>query len=242
MADDESRPLTARAAERRLRALADPVRARLLRGYFKTGKGEYAEGDRFLGLRVPQVRAVAREFEGLPLDECVGLLQSPWHEARLMALLVLVRCYERGDARQKKAVYELYAGHTRLVNNWDLVDLSAPRIAGAHLLERSQAPLDRWARSANVWERRIAVLATAAFIGAGDVTPTLRLARRLLADPHDLIHKAVGWMLREAAKRDRPATERFLRAHQRRMPRTMLRYAIERFPAAARRTYLLGTA
>jgi 3-methyladenine DNA glycosylase AlkD len=234
--------MTATTAERRLRALADPVRARLLRGYFKTGKGEYAEGDRFLGLRVPQIRAVAREFEGLPLDECAVLLESPWHEVRLLALLVMVRSYQRGDARLRKAIYDLYASQTHRINNWDLVDLSAPRIVGAHLLERSQAPLDRWARSANVWERRIAILATAGFIAAGDVTPTLRLAQRLLEDPHDLIHKAVGWMLREAAKRDPSATQRFLRAHQRRMPRTMLRYAIERFPAAARRKYLLGTA
>jgi 3-methyladenine DNA glycosylase AlkD len=227
---------------RRMRGLRDPERARLVSGYFKTGKGQYGEGDRFLGMPVPVVRKVAREFASMPLAELAALLQSPWHEERLLALLVLVRSYERGDARERKAIYELYASHTRWINNWDLVDLSAPQIVGAHLLERRRTPLDRWARSANVWERRIAVLATGALIRTGEVAPTLRLARRLLDDPHDLIHKAVGWMLREAAKRDRPATERFLRAHQRRMPRTMLRYAIERFPAAARKKYLLGTA
>ena len=199
-------------------------------------------GDRFLGLTVPMVRALCPKCDAMPMAQVIALLKSPWHEARLLALLVLVRRFERGDAALRREVYRAYLRHTRWINNWDLVDVSAPRIVGAHLLGRDPVQLDRWARSTLLWERRIAMLATSAFIGAGDVGPTLRIALRLLDDSHDLIHKAAGWMLREAAKRDPAATRKFLRAHQHRMPRTMLRYAIERFPAVTRRRYLAGTA
>lgn len=223
-----------------LRALASPEDARFLQGFFKTGPGQYGEGDRFLGIRVPVLRRVARAHRGLPLPDALALLRSEFHEARLVALLVLVDAYTRGDEAARQRIYEAYLEHARFVNNWDLVDLSAPSIVGGHLLERDQGVLDRLAGSALVWERRIAVLAAGSFIRAGRYEPTLRLARRLLDDSHDLIHKATGWMLREVGKRDRAVLETFLAAHYRAMPRTMLRYAIEKLPEARRRAYLVG--
>lgn len=222
-------------ARRRLRALRDPRRAEFLLRFFRTGRGEYGEGDRFLGIRVPDVRDVAREFRSLSLDEIRRLLESPWHEERLLALMILVDQYRRGVDRD--AIYALYVRSDR-VNNWDLVDGSAPQIVGAQLANRSRAPLRRLARSRDLWKRRIAILATHHFIRAGEYEPTLEIAEILVNDEHDLIHKAVGWMLREVGKRDRAAEERFLRVHAATMPRTMLRYAIERFPAAKRREYL----
>jgi len=233
---------SAAAARRAMRALANPRDAEFLRRYFKTGPGEYGEGDRFLGIRVPMTRRVASQFRSMPFAQVLALLQSPWHEERLLALLLLVNRYERGDDATRTRVYLAYMANLGRVNNWDLVDLSAPGIVGAYLAKRSRRVLDALARSHNVWERRIAVLATFWFIREGELEPSLRLAARLLDDPHDLMHKATGWMLREAAKVDRVATERFLRAHQRAMPRTMLRYAIERFTPAERRRYLDGTA
>ena len=232
--------------EAELASLGDPGDAAFLAGYFKTGPGEYGASDRFLGIRVPVLRRVARTREGLPLRTVAGLLRSRWHEVRLLALLVLVRAYEQaaraGDSARRERIYRLYLGNLDRVNNWDLVDLSAPGIVGAHLQGRSIAPLRRLARSPSVWERRVAVLATLSFIRAGDPAPTLDIAERLVHDRHDLIHKAVGWMLREVGKRDRAAAERFLRAHQGTMPRTMLRYAIEKYPPALRARYLRGEA
>jgi 3-methyladenine DNA glycosylase AlkD len=222
-----------------LRAVGNPGDARFLQGYFRTGPGEYGEGDRFLGIRVPVLRRRVRELDPLPLAALDELLHSPWHEARLLALLALVRRYQRGTASEQQAVYDLYLARTGFINNWDLVDSSSPHIVGAHLLERSRAPLRRLARSASVWERRIAILATAYFIRHGDVSETLRLAAQLLRDPHDLVHKAVGWMLREAWQRE-PAVAQFVAAHCRDMPRTMLRYAIEKQPPARRTAYLRG--
>ena len=230
------------AARARLREFADAKRAAFVLGYFKTGPGQYGHGDRFLGVRVPDLHRVAREFRGLPLRSLQSLLRSPWHEDRLLSLLILVDRYERGDERVRAQVFRLYLANTRRINNWDLVDSSAPEIVGAHLEQRSRTKLDSLARSRNLWERRIAIVATHWFILDGEITTTLRIAERLLDDTHDLIHKATGWMLREAAKRDRQGTERFLRKHQRQMPRTMLRYAIERFSASERARYLRGTA
>ena len=218
------------AAPKRIRELADPARGKLLLGFFKTGPGEYGEGDRFLGLRVPDVRRVAREFRTLPLTDIRKLLASKWHEERLLALVILVHQYERGD--NCEAIYRLYLASTKHINNWDLVDVSAPRIVGAHLSDRDRAPLYRLARSKSLWERRIALLA------AGKFEDIYAIVEIVLNDSHDLIHKAAGWMLREAGKRDRAALEKFLQKHGRRMPRTMLRYAIERFPAALRKRYL----
>jgi 3-methyladenine DNA glycosylase AlkD len=208
--------------------------------YFKTGPGQYGEGDRFLGVMVPQTRRVAREFRDLPLAGVVELLRSPWHEERRCALLLLVRRFERGDDDERKELFDLYLGSTAHIDSWDLVDLSAPRIVGAWLQDRSRAPLYRLARSRRLWERRIAILATAHFIARSDFADALALSELLLDDDQDLMHKAVGWMLREVGKRDVGVLEAFLEAHRSRMPRTALRYAIERFPEAKRRRFLRG--
>lgn len=238
MKDD--RPRTLQDLRARMRELGDPEDARFLQRFFKTGPGEYGEGDVFLGIRVPAVRKVAREHEGLAPDDAAELLRTGAHEERLLALLILVRAYQRGDAARRREVHDLYLAHTRFINNWDLVDLSAEHVVGAHLWDRDRSVLDRLARSEVLWERRIAILATFHFIKRGHFADTLRIARALLRDPHDLIHKAVGWMLREVGKRDQATEEAFLRAHCRRMPRTMLRYAIERFPEPLRKRYLAG--
>jgi 3-methyladenine DNA glycosylase AlkD len=222
-------------------ALRDPEQARVAQRFFKTAPGEYGAGDRFLGIRVPVLRRLAREHQGLSLDQATGLLQSPWHEERLLALLILVRQYSRGTPAQREAIYRRYLAHTDRINNWDLVDCSAEYIVGPHLLERDRAPLGRLATSRDVWERRIAVLATFHYLKRGDFGETFRIAHLLLDDRHDLIHKAVGWMLREIGKRDRAVLERFLSRHAARMPRTMLRYAIEHFAPALRRRYLRST-
>lgn len=222
-----------------LERIGSAADARFLQGFFRTGPGEYGEGDRFLGIRVPVLRRLLPETDALPESELDILLQSEWHEARLLALLAMVRRYPRGTQPEQRRIYRLYLQRTDRINNWDLVDVSAPRIVGAHLAERSRAPLHRLARSRSLWERRIAILATAWFIRDGEVAETLALAERLLHDRHDLIHKAVGWMLREAWKQD-PAVGAFVAAHCREMPRTMLRYAIERQSPAQRQRYLKG--
>lgn len=233
--------MTARILQRRLRVFSDPEKARVLRRFFKTGPGEYGEGDRFLGVMVPDIRRTVREFQNVPLAEVRKLLRSPFHEERLLALLILVRQYERADERRRAAIYSLYLRSTRSVNNWDLVDLTAPNIVGIHLKNRSRRPLYALARSHDLWKRRIAILATFAFLRDGQYDDSLAIARSLLHDEEDLIHKAAGWMLREVGKRDQRVLETFLRTHCRSMPRTMLRYAIERFPKAKRRQYLNGS-
>jgi 3-methyladenine DNA glycosylase AlkD len=227
-------------AEARLHALADPEHARFVAGYFRTGPGEYGEGDQFLGIRIPVLRGLVREFRGLPLDDAFALLRSPWHEARLFALLLLVDAYKRGTAEAREAIYRRYLESTEFINNWDLVDSSAPYIVGAHLEAGDRGVLERLARSESLWERRIAMLATQHFIRGGDFGTALRIAEMLVDDRHDLIHKAVGWMLREIGNRDRAAEEAFLRRHHRTMPRTMLRYAIEKFPPDLRQAYMRG--
>jgi 3-methyladenine DNA glycosylase AlkD len=227
---------------RALEALCDPEVAAHSARYFKTGPGEYGEGDRFLGVRVPQLRALARAHRSLSLDAVVEHLRSQWHEERLLALLILVEQHRRGDAEARERIHRLYLDHTRFVNNWNLVDASAPLLVGAHVDPRAPGPLERLAGSASVWERRIAVLATFHWIRHGELEAALRIADRLLADPHDLIHKAVGWMVREVGKRDPQRFETFLAERYRRMPRTMLRYAIERLPEERRKWYLRGEA
>jgi 3-methyladenine DNA glycosylase AlkD len=224
----------------RLRKLGDPERARLLQRYFKTGPGEYAEGDRFIGLKVPQVRLLLREYRCLTPTDSLPLLNSPIHEERLFALLALVRSFEKGDEAGREEVYALYLANTGRINNWDLVDVSAPNIVGGFLLERDRGPLDLLALSQSLWERRIAILATFTFIRQNHFDDSLRIARLLLHDREDLIHKAVGWMLREVGKRDTAVEEEFLKGHCRVMPRTMLRYAIEKFPEEKRGIYLKG--
>lgn len=224
---------------RRLRAIADPEHARFVTGFFKTGKGEYAEGDRFLGIRVPPLRALAREFAALPEAAVLRLLRSPLHEERLLALILMVDRVRRGDAPARQRVVDAYLANIRHVDNWDLVDASAGPILGGHLFERGDwSMLVTLARSEVMWERRIAIVATSYAIARGDMAPALRIAAMLLDDRHDLIHKATGWMLREVGKRDLDALRQCLLAHHARMPRTALRYAIERFPEAERRAWL----
>jgi 3-methyladenine DNA glycosylase AlkD len=227
-----------RAVKRDLRKAASAKRAAINRWFFKTGPGDYGEGDKFLGVTVPELRRVARQHDGLSLIALTALLKSPWHEERLLALLMLVRQYASGDEKRRNAIHRLYLRHTRWINNWDLVDSSAPQLVGAHLGRDGGRVLTRLATSRSVWERRIAMLATYHGIREGDFRHALAVAELLKDDEHDLIHKAVGWMLREIGNRDRQVEERFLRKHASRMPRTMLRYAIERFPEPLRRRYL----
>lgn len=208
--------------------------------FFKTGPGEYGEGDRFLGLKVPQVRAELAQTDGLAEADVLDLLHSEWHEERLLALLVLVRRFRRAkkDAATQQRIVSLYLANTQLINNWDLVDSSAPHILGAWLLGRDRSVLASLAASTSLWEQRIAVLATHTFIRAGDFADTLRLSARFLSHPHDLMHKACGWMLREVGKRDVTQLLGFLDSHAEQMPRTMLRYAIEKLPEKTRKAYL----
>jgi 3-methyladenine DNA glycosylase AlkD len=232
-------PLTATAIRRELRALANERDARILRWFFKTGPGEYGDGDRFIGVRVPQLRALVRAAGDVSLETAEALLCSPVHEERLFALLALVRAFDRGDDLMRERIYKLYLANTCYINNWDLVDSSAEYIVGAWLATRSRAPLRRLARSRSLWERRIAMLATFRYIKSGQHDDALAIAELLLGDKHDLIHKAVGWMLREVGKRcSVRVLKAFLRKHQTGMPRTALRYAIEHFPPAERRRYL----
>jgi 3-methyladenine DNA glycosylase AlkD len=224
-----------------LHSLADPVRAARSQRYFKTGPGEYGAGDKFLGIRVPAVRDALRRYRTASVDTAGKLLKSPHHEIRLFALLLLVERYNKGSDAERECIYTLYFKLTRHINNWDLVDSSAPCIVGRHLLDRDRTILYDFARSQSLWERRIAIMATAWFIRQGQFHDTLRLAEMLLNDPEDLIHKATGWMLREIGKRDHAAQVAFLDAHHSDMPRTMLRYALERFEEEERKRYLAGS-
>jgi 3-methyladenine DNA glycosylase AlkD len=221
-----------------LQNLADPEKAAILSRFFKTGKGQYGEGDVFLGIVVPKQRAVAKKYSGLSLSDIHRLLSSKIHEHRLVALLILVDKYQKADQGGKEEIADFYLKHTKHINNWDLVDLSAPNIPGDYLLDKDRSVLYRLARSGNLWERRISVISTLAFIRNSDFGDTLGIAGILVKDDHDLIHKAVGWMLREVGKRDLRTEEDFLNRHYRRMPRTMLRYAIERFEEKKRRFFL----
>jgi 3-methyladenine DNA glycosylase AlkD len=223
-----------------LRGKANAEDAVFLQRFFKTAPGQYGAGDRFLGIRVPVLRQLAREHAELTLEQSIELLHSPYHEARMLALLILASSFARSDERARAQIYDAYLANAKFVNNWDLVDLSAPGIVGGYLADRDRSDLTRLARSDSLWERRIAIVATYHFIRANDFDDTLRVASLLLKDKHDLIHKAVGWMLREAGKRDEAAAEAFLLQHYQEMPRTMLRYAIERFPEKRRQAYLRG--
>jgi 3-methyladenine DNA glycosylase AlkD len=223
-----------------LAALGDPQVAEHSQRYFKTGPGEYGEGDRFRGIRVPVLRKLAQRHKAIRLADVETLLHSPFHEDRLLALLILVRQFGRVGSQAQEKIYNLYLSNTRYINNWDLVDSSAGYIVGAYLLDRDRSPLVELARSSLLWERRIAIMATSYFIGQNQFAETLKIARVLLTDREDLIHKAVGWMLREIGQRDQATEEAFLREHYRQMPRTMLRYAIEKFPEPQRQAYLKG--
>lgn len=235
-----STPPTLAGLRAELHALGSPERAVHSLRFFKTGPGQYGEGDRFLGLTVPEMRALARKYRDLVDEDALALLDSPWHEDRLVALILLVNAYGRADAARRRRIHRAYLANTRHINNWDLVDASAGQVVGAHLDHADIALLERLARSKDIWERRIAIVATFAFIKRNEFRPTLTIAAMLIGDSHDLIHKAVGWMLREVGKRDRGVLDRFLKKHYREMPRTMLRYAIERHPESVRRRYLAG--
>jgi 3-methyladenine DNA glycosylase AlkD len=222
-----------------LQSMADPDKVPILQRFFKTKPGQYGEGDIFIGVMVPQSRQVAKKFSQLSLGEVKMLLYSCIHEERLVALLILAwrYRYSASSSREKVEIVKFYLDNIKQVNNWDLVDLSAPNILGAHLVHRDRRLLYRLVRSESVWERRIAIVATHHFIRTGDFSDTLKIAGMLLQDRHDLIHKAAGWMLREVGKRDAAAEEAFLEKHCSVMPRTMLRYAIERLPESKRRHY-----
>ncbi len=223
-----------------LRELADPAIAEHSLRFFKTGKGEYGEGDKFLGIRVPVLRKHAKKFSELSLIEIQKLLKSTYHEERLCALFLLVQKYEKSK-HEKSVIYRLYLDNTQYINNWDLVDSSAPKIIGVHLLNENKSPLYKLAKSKDLWERRIAIISTLHFIKNQKFEDTLEISKQLLNDKEDLIHKAVGWMLREIGKQAPRVERNFLHNRYRKMPRTMLRYAIEKFPDAERKKYLQGT-
>ena len=213
-------------------------KARDLQRFFKTGPGEYGEGDKFLGITVPMIRKTAKKYHDMELAEAETILKSPIHEERFLALVILVHKFRNSDEMGRKRIYRSYLTHTRYINSWDLVDTSAEHIVGAFLKDKSKRPLFRLAKSNSLWERRIAVMATFHFIKENHFHETLEIARRLLTDREDLIHKAVGWMLREIGKRDMSVEENFLRAHHQIMPRVMLRYAIEKFAEPKRKEYI----
>ncbi len=223
-----------------LKALENPSAAKSLAGFFKTGAGDYGEGDVFYGINVPKIREVVKKFAAkASLQDAVELLNSPVHECRLAGVLLLVEKFQRAGEGGRKEIYELYRNNARRVNNWDLVDASADKIVGAWLEGKDKRDLEKLARSENVWERRIAVVATLHFIKKGDCRETFKIAELLMRDEHDLIQKATGWMLREAGKRcSERALEGFLEKHAGQMPRTMLRYAIERMPEGKRKFFL----
>jgi len=233
--------MRAQDIKKQLKSLGSREQAAISQSFFKTGPGEYGEGDIFIGIKVPVLRQLVKEVANLPITEIKKLLRSRIHEERLIALLMLVHRYSRADGSNRKEIYDLYLQNTSFVNNWDLVDLSAHYIVGPYLADKSRATLYRLAESDSLWERRIAIMSTFHFIKNGEFSETLVISKLLLSDTKDLIHKAVGWMLREIGKRHLQTEENFLKKHYRKMPRTMLRYAIEKFPEHKRQAYLKGT-
>jgi 3-methyladenine DNA glycosylase AlkD len=221
-----------------LQNIRDLEKATLLLKFFKTGKGQYGEGDIFLGIKVSEQRKIAKKHSNIPLDDIGQLLNSDFHEFRLTSLLILVLKYKKEDSIGKKEIVDFYLSHMQNINNWDLVDSSAPYILGDFLLDKDKSILYRLAKSDLLWERRIAILSTFTFIKNHKFEDALNIAEILLFDKHDLIHKAVGWMLREIGKRDDRTEEEFLKKHYQKIPRTMLRYAIERFDNDKRKIYL----
>lgn len=233
-------PLTLKAIQARIRSFASPAGAKAAARFHKTGPGEYADGQIFLGLDAAALKSLAREYRELPIGVIGQLLRSPTHDERGVALLVMVLQMAKGDGDARRAIYDLYLANTRFINSWSLVDCSAPGVVGAYLLDRRRTVLDKLAKSKSLWERRISIVATQTLIRRGEFDDTFRISEKLLDDREDLIHKATGWMLREVGKRDQPALERFLRRHYDRLPRTTLRYAIERFSEPLRQSFLRG--
>ena len=218
----------------------NPAQAIILQRFFKTGKGEYGEGDIFYGIKVPEQRTIAKQFKDLGLDDLKTLILSKVHEERLIAAFILVDQFKSGDEKKKKIVFDFYLKNRKGINNWDLVDLSAPKIVGTYLIDKEKELLYKFANSNDLWEKRISIISTQAFIREHFFEDTLNISKILLGDKHDLIHKAVGWMLREIGNRDLETEEEFLKKHYKIMPRTMLRYAIEKFPEQKRMAYLKG--
>lgn len=235
--------MTGTALQKSLRAFASEERAQANQWFFKTGPGSYGEGDIFIGVTVPDIRKVAKQYHDADFETISAQLASPYHEDRVLGLLILVEQSRKADEKMHKKIVDFYLNKRKGVNNWDLVDLSAPRILGRYLYEYKKPTniLYTFAHSKNLWEKRIAVLATFWFISKNDFKDALTIAEILLNDEHDLIQKAVGWMLREVGKRDLLAEEVFLKTHLHGMPRTMLRYAIEKFPEAKRQAYVTGS-
>lgn len=222
-----------------LRNRANSKKAGLLSRFFKTGPGEYGEGDKFLGVMVPKSREVVKEWKNrTSISDAVKLLDSVYHEMRLVGVLLLVEKFKKGSESERKTVYEAYLSNAKKINNWDLVDLSAPNIVGGYLLHKDKAVLYSLAKSSNLWERRISIISSLAFIKEGHFKTTLDISNVLLKDKHDLIHKAVGWMLREVGKKDTEVLREFLKKHASNMPRTALRYSIEKFSDIERKRWL----
>jgi 3-methyladenine DNA glycosylase AlkD len=232
--------MTVEDIRKRLKDLGNRKHATVSQRFFKTGPDQYGEGDVFIGVRVPVLRKLAKEYSDLPVEDSLILLRSHIHEERLLALLLLVGSFLKGDETARESIYEIYLRNTGYVNNWDLVDSSAEHIVGAYLMNRSKSVLYRLAESENLWERRISIMSTFHFIKRHQFSETLKISKMLLSDRQDLIHKATGWMLREIGKRHMQTEESFLKVHYQKMPRTMLRYAIEKFPEQKRQRYLKG--
>ncbi len=235
--------MTLNALIKELKTKENPLKAKILLRFFKTGKGQYGEGDFFLGITVPESRTIAKKYVDLQFADIEKLINNKYHEARLVAIIILVAKYRNADKRgllkEKKDIYNFYLSHTKNINNWDLVDLSSEYIVGSYLFDKDRKILDKLAKSKNLWERRIAIISTFAFIYKGEYEGTFKIVKILMKDEHDLIHKACGWMLREVGKRiSEVPLLKFLDEHSNEMPRTMLRYAIERLPEAERKYYL----
>ena len=229
-------------ASEEIRALANKERANHSKKFFKTGKGEYGYGDIFLGVRVPKIRLIAKKNIDISITDMKTLIKSKYHEERLLGLIILVNKYSKSkDEKDRDQLYNIYISSFKYVNNWDLVDVTCAHVIGKHLLNKDRSILYTWAKSNDLWTKRIAIVSTHCFIRKNDLQETFKIAKILLNDEHDLIHKAVGWMLREAGKKDMEKEEIFLKKHYKTMPRTMLRYAIERFPEPKRQKYLKGT-
>jgi len=229
-------------AREEIRALADKEIAQHSLRFFKTGKGEYGYGDIFLGVRAPKIRLIAKKHIDISIADMKTLIQSKYHEERLLGLIILVNKYSKNrDKKTRNQLYKIYVSSFKYINNWDLVDVTCPHVIGKHLMDKDRSILYTWAKTEDLWTKRIAIVSTHCFIRKNELKDTFKIAEILLHDTHDLIHKAVGWMLREAGKRDIEKEEDFLKKHYRTMPRTMLRYAIERFPEPKRQKYLKGT-
>jgi len=229
-------------AREEIRALANKEIAQHSLRFFKTDKGEYGHGDLFLGVRAPKIRLIAKKHIDISITDMKTLIQSKYHEERFLGLIILVNKYAKTkDKKNRNQLYKIYVSSFKYINNWNLVDVTCPHVTGKHLIDKDRTILYKWAKSEDLWTKRIAMVSTFSFIRKNDLEDTFKIAEILLQDKHDLIHKAVGWMLREAGKRDIKKEEAFLKKHYKTMPRTMLRYSIEKFPETKRQKYLKGT-